>query len=139
MIQNNVKEIIIEWLKEHGFDGLYNDAYECACLVDDDFMPCESDRIPYCEPGYKNECGDECNVDGCSGEFSFHICDYPPERKPGAQCVIKADVPYSKYNLQKATVIEADKNNKGFYYVQCGDRRLHYNERNLIFNFIKGR
>lgn len=46
-----VKEIIIEWLKNNGYDGLY-DPGECGCLIGDLF-PCGGDCFD-CLPGYKN-------------------------------------------------------------------------------------
>ena len=54
----NGKDIIIEWLKEKGFDGLYLPDSECGCCVDD-LIPCASDPC-FCEPGKKhiNESGD---------------------------------------------------------------------------------
>ncbi len=45
----NVKEIVIEYLKSHGYDGLY-DGYDCGCKVDD-LMPCDS-CPDLCEAGY---------------------------------------------------------------------------------------
>ena len=45
----DVKQIVTEWLKEHGYDGLYND--DCGCVLDD-LMPCE-DCCDGCEAGYK--------------------------------------------------------------------------------------
>lgn len=46
----NVRDIVIEYLKKHGYDGLTNDE-ECGCGIDDLF-PCEAcpDR---CEPAYR--------------------------------------------------------------------------------------
>jgi len=36
----NVKEILIEWLKEHGYDGLYDSGNDCACQLSD-LCPCD--------------------------------------------------------------------------------------------------
>jgi hypothetical protein len=46
----NVKAIIIEYLKAHGYDGLYSPDMECACHMEN-LCPCE-DSIDQCEPGY---------------------------------------------------------------------------------------
>ena len=48
-----VKEILIEWLKAHGFTALCGD--ECGCSIDD-LMPCEEICIHGCEPGYAIPC-----------------------------------------------------------------------------------
>jgi hypothetical protein len=45
------KEIIIDWLKAHGYDGLCSD--ECGCRLDD-LMPGEC-SCPDCVPGYLRE------------------------------------------------------------------------------------
>ena len=45
----NAEEIIIEYLKKNGFDGLWVD--ECGCEIDD-LMPCGS-YSGYCKPGKK--------------------------------------------------------------------------------------
>jgi len=58
-----VKEIIKTYLREHGYDGLYNNG-ECGCEIDD-IGPCES-IIDDCRPGYKVPC--DCE-EGCA----FHI------------------------------------------------------------------
>jgi len=53
-----VRDIIQEYLKKNGYDGLYNEAGDCACLVDD-LMPCtacEGVYVDDCEPGYKTPC-----------------------------------------------------------------------------------
>jgi hypothetical protein len=58
-----------EWLREHGYDGLFNyDA--CACLLDD-LMPCDDPR-PTCRAGYKTPC--TCG-EGCE----FHVSKEKPE------------------------------------------------------------
>ena len=57
----NVREIVQKYLKENGFDGIYND--ECACLTDD-LAPC-SESMDDCEPGYRGPC--DC------GDHDWHI------------------------------------------------------------------
>lgn len=48
-----VKEIIEKYLKDNGFDGLYNpeDKEGCGCELGD-LCPCEED-FGECKPGYK--------------------------------------------------------------------------------------
>ncbi len=46
-----VEEIVIEYLKANGFDGLYND--DCGCFLDD-LIPC-SECCSNCQPGYRVE------------------------------------------------------------------------------------
>jgi hypothetical protein len=46
----DVKQIVTEWLKEHGYDGLYFES-DCGCLLDD-LMCCE-ECFDTCMPGYK--------------------------------------------------------------------------------------
>lgn len=59
-----VKEIITEYLKEHGFDGLRVD--HCTCELAD-LMPCVGlgleEDISVCEPGYKVACDRQ---EGCN-------------------------------------------------------------------------
>ena len=65
----NVKEIVAEYLKSHGYDGLYHDS-ECGCEVSD-LMPCCIEMPPNCESGYKVKCDPEtCLADG---NCDFHI------------------------------------------------------------------
>ena len=45
-----VHEIILEYLEEHGFDGLCTD--DCGCLLDD-LAPCCSESLIDCVPGIK--------------------------------------------------------------------------------------
>lgn len=47
-----LKEIVAEYLKTNGYDGLFNG--DCACLVDD-LLPCEH-QCDDCIPGYKVPC-----------------------------------------------------------------------------------
>lgn len=50
-----VKEIVIEYLKKNGYDGLYND--DCGCALDD-LIPC-CDNIETCMAGVKGKNGEE--------------------------------------------------------------------------------
>ena len=43
------KEILIEWLNQNGYDGLYGD--ECGCFIDD-LIPC-GDAFMNCRAGVK--------------------------------------------------------------------------------------
>ena len=45
-----VKEMVVEWLKAHGYDGLWHDQ-GCGCVIED-LMPCCSDTS-MCEAGYR--------------------------------------------------------------------------------------
>ena len=64
-----VVEIVEKYLKENGFDGLY-DPGVCACKIDD-LMSCEND-CSSCEPGYITYCngGEESQ---CDGDCTYHI------------------------------------------------------------------
>ena len=44
-------EMVKEWLKEKGYDGLCNTDIECGCELDD-FMPCGEPRME-CQAGTK--------------------------------------------------------------------------------------
>jgi len=69
-----VRDIIQGWLRDNGFDGLFNPG-ECACLIAD-LMPCE-DYIARCEPGYKGRCdlNDPNACEWCVEEGGFHVSD----------------------------------------------------------------
>ena len=58
-----VKDILIKWLKDNGYDGLYCDG-ECGCLISN-FCPCGSECVLDCEPGVK--------IKSTSAEFDFMI------------------------------------------------------------------
>lgn len=64
-----VAEIIIKYLEDNGFDGLFADN-ECACSLDE-IMPCSNEIPAKCEPGYIQPC--DC------GEHGFHIRKEKPE------------------------------------------------------------
>jgi hypothetical protein len=51
MKEVNVREIIIEYLRSNGFDGLYNPNEDCGCQISD-LMPCD-EGCCNCIPGYK--------------------------------------------------------------------------------------
>jgi len=57
-----LKEIVRQWLDEHGYDGLYREG-ECGCLKDD-LMPCDNPS-EHCEAGYRLPCE--------NGEWDFLI------------------------------------------------------------------
>ena len=48
----NAKQIVATWLKENGYDGLYDEDGECGCWAGDELMPCEG-FAEHCMPGYK--------------------------------------------------------------------------------------
>jgi hypothetical protein len=60
----NVVGMIEKYLKDNGYDGLYNSELECACLSGD-LIPCNSDPGG-CKPGYRTDCD-------CSNGCSFHV------------------------------------------------------------------
>ena len=47
----NVREIVKQWLRQQGYDGLYHPSLECGCQVGD-LMPCD-EACETCRPGYR--------------------------------------------------------------------------------------
>lgn len=69
--KTDVKDIIVKYLLEHGYDGLYDDDKECGCSLEDDyFMPCGGEFISRCQLGYKVPCE--------TGEVDFIIVSEKP-------------------------------------------------------------
>ena len=74
MPEMTVKDIVADWLKTHGYDGLLDvDGAGCGCTLDD-FCPCGT----LCDgtPAYKWPCAlegcpdpDECEVTPGSGQY----------------------------------------------------------------------
>jgi hypothetical protein len=61
----NVKEIVVQYLRENGYDGLFS--YGCGCAVDD-LMPCCEDTS-LCEAGFRKGVG--CHdLDGDAWEWA---------------------------------------------------------------------
>lgn len=48
----DVQEILEQWLKEHGYDGLVNPDETCGCVLDD-LCPCGTPSLSECVAGYK--------------------------------------------------------------------------------------
>ena len=69
-----VEEIVRDYLKENGYDGLCEHIGACACSVDD-LAPCGEIQND-CEAGTRTEgCDDECG-EGCK----FHILKGKPAK-----------------------------------------------------------
>lgn len=69
----DVLEIVKQYLKKNGFDGLFNANGECACHVDA-LCPCDG-CFAECEPGYRVE-GCDCGQ-GCD----YHIVREKPTKE----------------------------------------------------------
>lgn len=64
----SVREIVRKHLEREGYDGLFNEVGECACLRDD-LAPCGS-MNELCEEGYRVECADpECEFHDDKGHW----------------------------------------------------------------------
>ena len=62
-MKRRVVEILVEYMKVHGFDGLCNTDGGCACLIGN-LAPCGCLNL-FCVPGHKVEgrtedCGEGC-------------------------------------------------------------------------------
>lgn len=66
-----VQEIVVDWLKSHGYDGLYSDSGECACLAED-LAPC-GEIGNLCRAGVLGKCNPENCANG--GGCTWHIVD----------------------------------------------------------------
>ncbi len=56
----DVQTILIDYLKQNGYDGLFNSAAECGCTIDNLFL-CDT-NFSECQPAYKLHC--PCEADG---------------------------------------------------------------------------
>jgi hypothetical protein len=61
-----VNEIIMQYLKSNGYDGLFSED-NCACSLEDLIPCCNSDWVLSCQAGYKHPCPSDC------GEHDYHI------------------------------------------------------------------
>jgi len=59
MSNPTVHEIIIDWLKNHGYDGLYAEDVDCGCELSD-LIPCGFIQRD-CRAGYKVMCSADCD------------------------------------------------------------------------------
>ena len=66
-----VEEILRDWLKQHGYDGLRGADVECGCSLDHHFIPCGEVDLG-CEAGYKGP--------DPSGECDFLIYAKKPKK-----------------------------------------------------------
>jgi hypothetical protein len=76
-----VRELVADWLKTHGYDGLWDEANECACLLDD-LMPCDS--VGACQAGYRQHhtgSGDDIGQE-CQCILEGEPCKCVGEHKP---------------------------------------------------------
>ena len=71
-------EIVLNYLKENGYDGLYDPEYPCGCSIHNDFMPCDSESFNRmeCLAGYKRPMTKD--------ELTEHDID---AKHPGAFCI----------------------------------------------------
>lgn len=79
-----VREIVRDYLKANGYDGLFSPG-ECGCTLDD-LAPCEGgwvgNGIGDCEAGYRVpcDCSEECEFHGVDDHY--HIGSAKPEPEP---------------------------------------------------------
>lgn len=91
-------DVMKQWLKEHGYDGLFSNEGECACLLHD-LAPCTGD-ISECEPGYKVKCRGDCHLAGEHG--TFHVVRDKPGQVYGfdVNALVRAARNAKKYMQQ---------------------------------------
>lgn len=71
MKNKTVKDIVKEYLKENGYDGLYNEAGDCACKLDNLFV---CDQVgTECSAGYLQPSDDDSEYEFVIGKVN-HGC-----------------------------------------------------------------
>jgi len=65
-----LRQLVQSALGERGYDGLYNEAGQCACEASD-LAPCGHPNLD-CEPGYRVPC--DC------GDHGFHVVTVTPPK-----------------------------------------------------------
>jgi hypothetical protein len=68
-----VAGIVADWLREHGYEGLYWQSGDCGCELAD-LMPC-GEPNPSCKAGYRGPCDEHCEL---GGGCDFHILKSKP-------------------------------------------------------------
>lgn len=69
----NIIDIIVNYLIEHHYDGLYNEEIECSCEIDD-IVPCDELNPDQCKPGYLKKCS-SCSFENlCGYNVTTDIC-----------------------------------------------------------------
>jgi len=70
---DGLQPLALQALERGGFDGLFNDDLDCACVLED-LMPCDSPCMECC-PGYRQPLTDEDRADDC--EFRLGAVRHP--------------------------------------------------------------
>ena len=81
-----VMDIVRQYLRREGYDGLVDPDAQCGCLVDD-LRPCCPGEISGCRPGYKRVCRG-CDLDGCDpglGPANWHVSIHKSRSKSRAK------------------------------------------------------
>lgn len=81
-----VKKIVKAYLQANGYTGLVNGDVPCGCEISD-LMPCDSEDMANCKPGYKHLCRrcpakKDCEVEGGhndGGEWCISISKDTPK------------------------------------------------------------
>lgn len=78
----NIREIVNEWLKVNGYEGLAGD--DCGCEVDD-LMPCDEPDVIHCVAGHKIPCpdGDDCEYRFAPDSIHWHMAEGKKESEDG--------------------------------------------------------
>ena len=81
----NIREIVQDWLKEHGYGGLYCEGSECGCPIDN-LMDCGGPMntwpsITDCHPGYKRPYNPAIDPEEFE-DAEYVICADKPKEKP---------------------------------------------------------
>jgi len=101
MSEITVREIIVDWLKSHGCDGLAGD--ECGC-GGDDLLSCEICDSSDCVAARMTLGNDECRKD-CYGECVDNQCYRPAtDLKLGEVDALRAEVERLNAELAKREV-----------------------------------
>lgn len=85
MATPSVKEVLTDWLKVNGYDGLFNEGI-CGCCVDD-LMPCH-EPSPDCQAGYMVSCCECHDQEHCSMGQEY---DYLISPKKGTCSISEGD------------------------------------------------
>ena len=70
-----VKEIIVNYLKKHGYDGLVNVDIECGCDIED-LDCCDNFHLDDCQPAYQNKYNAKRCKD-CDNQYDCKLFENP--------------------------------------------------------------